>query len=62
CISTTGEVVVVDASDTFRVLARNPLGEPSQSTPAIANGRMYLRTLNHLMCLGGEDAPITSGR
>lgn len=54
CVSDTGEVVVVEASDNFTLLARNPLGEFSHSTPAIANGRMYLRTFTHVICVGVE--------
>jgi hypothetical protein len=32
------------------------LGEKSDATPAIANGRMYIRTLNHLICIGDAKA------
>lgn len=51
--STSGEMVVVEASGHFRELARNPLGEMTHSTPAVAAGRMYIRTLGHLICVGG---------
>lgn len=54
CIATNGDVVVIKAADTYQPLARNPLGELTQTTPAIAGGRMYIRTLNHLICLGGS--------
>jgi outer membrane protein assembly factor BamB len=57
CISKAGEVVVLAAADQFKVLARIELGEPSNSTPALSDGIMYLRTLSHLMSLGGESAP-----
>jgi hypothetical protein len=30
------------------------LGERSNSTPAVADGVMYLRTASHLMSLGGK--------
>ena len=30
------------------------LGEASNSTPAIADGVMYLRTLSHLMAVGAS--------
>ena len=53
CISRTGDVVVVAAADQFKLLAKNPLGERSQATPAIAGGRMYLRTRSHLISIGG---------
>ena len=54
CISTKGEVVVVAAAEKFQILARNPLGEKSHATPAIAGGRMYLRTWSHLFSIGGK--------
>jgi outer membrane protein assembly factor BamB len=54
CISTKGEVVVVAASDRFQVLARNPLGEVTHSTPAVAGGRMYIHTTKSLISVGGR--------
>jgi len=54
CTTKTGEVVVVRASRTYELLAINPLNEPSYATPAIAGGRMYLRTFSHLISIGGE--------
>ncbi len=54
CISREGEAVVVEAADKFKLLARNKLPEGSQATPAIAGGRMYIRTYNHLICIGGK--------
>ena len=55
-----GEVVVVAASREFKVLARNPLGEGSRSTPAVAGGSMYLRSYSHLMRLDGPDEGATA--
>ena len=52
--STKGEVVVLEASDRFQVLARNPLGETTHSTPAVAGGRMYIHTIKHLISVGGR--------
>ncbi len=54
CIDEEGVVVVLAADKQFKLLAKNPLGEPSRSTPAIAGGRMYLRTLSHLISVGGK--------
>jgi outer membrane protein assembly factor BamB len=51
-VSDTGEVVIVAAQETFAILARNDLGEPSHATPAVAHGRLYLRTLSTLFCVG----------
>ncbi len=36
----------------LRVLARNEVGEPVFSTPAVANGRLYIRGKSHLICVG----------
>lgn len=52
CISTEGEVVVVAAAPTYQLVSRNPLGEMSHSTPAIAGGKIYFRTFKHLISLG----------
>ena len=54
CIANSGEVVVLAAADQFKLLARIDLGEPSHSTPVLADDVMYLRTLSHLISLGGS--------
>ena len=54
CIDEEGVVFVLAADDEFKVLARNPLGEPSRATPAVAGGRMYLRTYSRLFSVGGK--------
>lgn len=53
CLSKRGEVVVLAASEKYELLARNDLGEKSHATPAVAGGRMYLRTYGKLFCVGG---------
>jgi len=53
CASHNGEVVVIAASEKFALLARNPLGEITHSTPAVAGGRMYIHTTKHLISIGG---------
>jgi outer membrane protein assembly factor BamB len=50
-----GKVIVLAASKEFRRLAEIDLGEPTKSTPAVADGVMYLRTLSHLMAVGKEE-------
>jgi outer membrane protein assembly factor BamB len=50
--SSKGEMFVLATGDTFEELARNPLGEATQSTACVDGGRLYLRTLTHLVCLG----------
>ena len=54
CIDDDGVVVVLAADDEYRLLGKSPLGEASRSTPAIAGGRMYLRTYSHLVSIGGN--------
>ena len=53
-ISEEGEMVVLAAADRYEELARFDVGESSFSTPAIALGRMFLRTRGHLYSIGGE--------
>jgi len=53
CISREGEMVVLAAARQFQELARIDLEERSHSTPAVADGVMYVRTLSHLMAIGG---------
>ncbi len=45
---------VFAASPEYKLLAKNDLGEESWSTPAIANGRLYVRTIGHLVSVGGK--------
>ena len=52
-VSTTGEIVVVAASEQFNVLHRYPLNELCHSTPAVALGRMFIHTEKHLVSIGG---------
>lgn len=54
CMSEDGDAVVLAASKEYRLLGRNSLGEGSRATPAIANGRLYLRTYSHLISLGSK--------
>ncbi|HVX10671.1 MAG TPA: PQQ-binding-like beta-propeller repeat protein [Pirellulales bacterium] len=56
CLREDGEVTVVAASDHYELLGRNQLGEETRSTPAVAGGRMYLRSCSHLVSVGGKDA------
>ena len=50
-----GVVVVIAAEKTFKLLAKNPLGEKCFATPAVANGVMYQRTQTKLFSLGGKN-------
>ncbi len=45
-----GNIVVLEQGPKVNVLARNDLGESCIATPAIADGRLYVRTLKKLYC------------
>ena len=53
-INTKGQMSVVQAGPKYKLLATNTLPEGTHATPAIANGCMYIRTFNHLICVGGK--------
>lgn len=46
-----GTIAVLDAAS-LKVLARNDMAEACIATPAIADGRLYLRTRTTLFCVG----------
>ncbi len=50
-----GETFVLAAGREFKILARNPLGERTVGSLAISNGRIFLRTDDHLFSIGKED-------
>jgi outer membrane protein assembly factor BamB len=49
-----GFVLVLDDSDELTILAKNDMGEEILATPAIAGGRLFIRTRENLFCLSGE--------
>jgi outer membrane protein assembly factor BamB len=42
----------------FELVATNKLGEPTNATPAIADGRIFIRTFEHLICIGDAPSPV----
>lgn len=54
CVDLDGTVVVLDASDKYRLVSKIPLGQGSKATPAVSDGVMYLRTESKLFSLGGK--------
>jgi outer membrane protein assembly factor BamB len=46
-----GKVVVLESGPVLKVLAKNDMGEEIIGTPAIADGRLYIRTRNKLYCI-----------
>jgi outer membrane protein assembly factor BamB len=53
-MSCEGYCHVLSATKEYKEIAKVDLAEGSHSTPAIAGGKIYLRTFHHLMSLGGK--------
>ena len=50
-VSIDGEVVVLADGDAFEVLGRTDLGEECRASPAVADGRIYIRSVKRLRAL-----------
>lgn len=50
--SATGVVSVLQAGDKLEVLAKNDFAEPIMATPALVDGKIYVRTEEHLYAFG----------
>lgn len=51
-VSDRGECVVVSANADWELLSSSEFGEPAYPSPAIADGRIYVRTESKLYCFG----------
>lgn len=47
-----GIITVIKPGPTFESIAKNSIGEKMIASPAISNGRIYLRGTRHLFCIG----------
>jgi outer membrane protein assembly factor BamB len=47
-----GQVYVFAAATKFKLLAKNAMGESVMASPAVADGRIYIRGKEHLFCVG----------
>ena len=59
-LSENGETIVMQAGRTPTVLARNTLGERTIASPAISNGRIFIRTDDHIWAIGASGSGQTS--
>ncbi len=48
-----GLCTVIQASDQFRLLAENPLDDRTLASPAVSNGRIFIRGHDALYCIEG---------
>jgi outer membrane protein assembly factor BamB len=51
-VSKTGVILECAAARQFKELGRSDLGEEVHASPAFAPGRMFIRTVKHLVCIG----------
>lgn len=51
-VAESGDVVVFKATKEFEQISKVNLGEPVFATPAVADGRVYIRGGTHLFCFG----------
>ena len=49
-----GEMLVVEAGETFKLIATNPIGEPLMATPALSEGVIFVRGLSTLFAIGKQ--------
>jgi len=52
--SDRGVTTIVRPGKMFNVIARNELGEQISASPAISQGQIFLRTHQHLYCIGSK--------
>jgi outer membrane protein assembly factor BamB len=51
-VADDGKVYVFAAGPKFDLLAKNDLKEAVSASPAVADGKLYIRGANHLFCIG----------
>ena len=52
-----GVITVIKPGPTFEYVSKNDIGEGMNASPAISNGKIYLRGNKHLFCIG-QKAPV----
>ena len=53
-LDNNGDTTVIEAGPAYKVLAKNTLGEPTQASMAVSNGRIFIRTEKTLWCVGNR--------
>ncbi len=54
CVDDGGTTHVIEPGPTLNIIAKNVIDEQTWSTPAVVDGKIYLRTVGHLYCIGNE--------
>ena len=52
-----GTTIVLAPGDDFKIVSKNVLNQQAWGTPALADGRIYLRTVDNLYCIEDKDSP-----
>lgn len=47
-----GVITVIKPGPVFKYISKNPIGEKMFASPAISNGKIYIRGFQHLFCIG----------
>jgi outer membrane protein assembly factor BamB len=56
--SQQGDLIVVKAGPKFEQLSATKLDSPINASPAIGEGRLYVRTEKMLWCIGSKNQPV----
>jgi outer membrane protein assembly factor BamB len=54
-MSEKGETVIIESSREYKELGRCKLNEGGLASPAFMDNRIYVRTKDHLYCLGAKN-------
>ena len=55
--SEDGDVFVVRAGPVYELLAKNQIGEVCMASPAISEGRLFIRAEHHVFAIGERSGP-----
>jgi outer membrane protein assembly factor BamB len=58
CGSQQGDLIVIKAGPKFERLSASKLDSPINATPAIGDGRLFVRTAESLWCIGSKAPPV----
>ncbi len=59
CLDDDGTTKVIKAGPKYEVVAENKLGEFAYASLAISHGHLFLRTDNHLYCIGPSETKLS---
>jgi len=54
-LSTKGVMIIAQAGRSYKEIVRCELGEECYASPAFADGRIYIRVVENLYCIGNKD-------